>query len=100
MPYYKSKSHRIRLKSPCYIKSKDFDSILPTLISKVPEMAAVVKDCLKYENENDLIVDNDHADDEVILKDKVRFRCRNTDGYFKCINNLEGSFDQCRRAYC
>ena len=81
-----------------YIKSKDFDSILPTLISKVPEMAAVVKDCLKYKTENEFIVDNDNADDEVTLRE--RFTCKDAKRYFKCINDLEGSMADCRKYYC
>ena len=68
-----------------YIKSKDFDSLIPTLISKVPEMAAVVKDCLKYKNENELLVDNDNADDEVTLRDRQRFTCKKE--YQDCLND-------------
>jgi len=81
-----------------YIKTKDFDSILPTLISKVPEMAAVVKDCLKYKNENKLIVDNDNADDEVTLKEK--FLCRHYPDYVKCLNDIGTTFDYCKRKHC
>ena len=81
-----------------YIKSKDFDRILPTLISKVPEMAAVVKDCLKYKTENEFIVDNDNADDEVTLREK--FTCKRYKRYVICINNLEGSEVLCKRKYC
>ena len=81
-----------------FIKSKDFDSILPTLMSKVPEMIVVVKDCLKYKTENELIIDDDNADDEVTLRE--RFPCKDAKRYYKCINNLEGSMPACKKAYC
>ena len=38
MPYSNPKVIELGSKVLGYIKSKDFDSILPTLISKVPEM--------------------------------------------------------------
>ena len=79
-----------------YIKSKDFDSILPTLISKVPEMVSVVKDCLKYENEKELIVDNNSADDEVILKG--RYKCDSE--YNNCLKDFRYSIKDCIRIHC
>ena len=78
-----------------YIKSKDFDSIIPTLIN--PEMASLVKDCLKYKNED---VDNATANDEITLKDKIRYKCYDSEAYQKCIHSLGTSINFCLSKYC
>ena len=61
-------------------------------------MAAVVKDCLKYQTENKLLVNKDNADDEITLRE--HFTCIDYPRYVKCIKNLEGSIADCKRAYC